>query len=207
MEREILEDSSTAIQIFNTFFDHFQHKDISVFLTILDHLDIKDTSRYELKRKLNHGYKLIMGLKNDNDDSRSLVYRLFLLEDWLSQMTSIIDTIFSKMIRIRTQFRLGNAKWISFMEKYKVALCDWTILVEPLKTMKGVPIQNNATYKLAESRQVNTYNRHNKSIRLPHARPYQGNHFEEMPLGIPMNISRKPKPPKTRKSLVKGSRI
>jgi hypothetical protein len=203
MEREILEESSTAIQIFNTFFDHFQDKHISVFLTILDHLDIKDTSRTELKRKLNHGYKLIMGLKKDND-SRSLVYRLFLLEDWLSQMTTIIDTIFSKMIRIRTQFRLGNAQWISWMEKYKVALCDWTILVEPLKTMKGVPIQNNATYKVAESRQVNTYNRHNKSIRLPHARPYQGNHFEEMPLGIPMNISRKPKP---RKTLVKGSRI
>lgn len=214
MRDESLE-PSRAITLFNDFFEHFNPNYIVVFLNILDNLDLRVTNRTELKRKLNNGYKLIYELKTtyDQKDPQSLQRSLFLLEDWLGQMTAIIDKIFNKLIRIRTQIILGNKKWVSLMEQYKVALREWTILVEPLRTMKAIPIyKTKITDTIAESRQVNTFNQYNKSIRLPQAQSYEGNHFEEMPLGIEMNsritMKRKlRKPSKKPKSKTMGTSL
>jgi hypothetical protein len=208
-------ETSRAITLFNEFFENFNQNYIVVFLKILDNLDIKLANKTELKRKLNNGYKLISELKPtyDQKDPQSLYRTLFLLEDWLAQMTAIIDKIFNKLIRIRTQIILGNKKWVSLMEQYKVALREWTILVEPLRTMKAIPIYKpKITNTIAESRQVNTFNQYNKSIRLPQAKPYEGNHFEEMPLGTAMNsritMKRKiRKPSKKPKSKAMGTSL
>jgi hypothetical protein len=211
-----------ALERMETFCNEFKPSDIDIFITVLEKARLynhtsmlKETSEKisdfveDFKKGLPHGGKY---QGNPKPITEVLVYIVELLKRMSYMIETKYDKLFYQIKKTSIWIYGYDKEYIKLGNTYIIAYDHWCHMIDPLIHMIATPKKIQRSYKIAESRAVNTMNRFNKHISLPKAQPYQGNHFEEMPLATIIRPSLSPqrksrRTNKTLKSKGKGTRI
>lgn len=206
-----------TLEKMESFCHEFKDDDINVFVRILEKAGLYNhTSKLketlekisdfveDFKKGLPHGGKY---QGKPKPITEVLVYIVDLLKVMTHTIESKYDRLFYQIKKTSIWIYGYDKEYIKLGNAYIIAYDHWSNMIDPLIHMIATPKKIQRSYNIAESRAVNTLNRFNKRISVPKAQPYQGNHFEEMPLASILRPSFSPRRKSRQTKKFKGTRF